>query len=231
MNPSVTTTIRGTKKSFVRATLTTAMIMLMLPQAAITQEAPGKPGKRELLPRAEEIALARSAAPMSLSEDADVYILTETGYELAVQGTNGASCFVSRAYPESLEPFCFDEEGTHTVFPINRYQVERYQQGAGADEVEAEVAAGIQSGKFRLPSRPVMSYMLSSAQDLISDDGRSVGNWQPHLMIYYPYLTAKDLGLKTGATDSSVFVVSEGEALSNILVILEDFVDPVSGGK
>ena len=38
---------------------------------------------------ADEIALARSAAPPSISKDADVLILGAKGYDTAVKGTNG----------------------------------------------------------------------------------------------------------------------------------------------
>ncbi|MGH8335623.1 MAG: hypothetical protein ACRETL_02085, partial [Gammaproteobacteria bacterium] len=39
--------------------------------------------------RSEEIALARSAAPASISSDADVLVLGDRGYETAVKGKNG----------------------------------------------------------------------------------------------------------------------------------------------
>src|SRR5690606_27331967 len=35
---------------------------------------------------------------------------------------------------------------------------------------------------------PVTSYMMSAEQQLISDDGRPVGVWRPHIMIYYPWM-------------------------------------------
>ncbi|UGB44256.1 hypothetical protein LQ772_09580 [Frateuria edaphi] len=47
------------------------------------------PVKAYLMERGEEIALARSAAPASISRDATVLVLTPTGYETAVTGTNG----------------------------------------------------------------------------------------------------------------------------------------------
>ena len=44
-----------------------------------------------------EIALARSAAPPSISADAEVLVLAERGYEVAVKGKNGFVCFVERS--------------------------------------------------------------------------------------------------------------------------------------
>ena len=34
---------------------------------------------------------------------------------------------------------------------------------------------------------------MSREQVLYSDEGRNVGRWHPHLMIYYPHLTSADL--------------------------------------
>ena len=41
-----------------------------------------------------EIALARSAAPASISDGAEVMVLGRTGYKTAVKGTNGFLCIV-----------------------------------------------------------------------------------------------------------------------------------------
>lgn len=47
--------------------------------------------------RSSEIALARSAAPDSISRDAEVLVLGRHGYETAVQGKNGFVCLVERS--------------------------------------------------------------------------------------------------------------------------------------
>src|SRR5690242_80352 len=49
-----------------------------------------------LTPRDAEIALARSAAPESISRDATVLFLGRHGYETAVEGKNGFVCVVER---------------------------------------------------------------------------------------------------------------------------------------
>jgi hypothetical protein len=78
-----------------------------------------EPGPRKLLPRAEEIALARSAAPASVSDSATIYLLTDSGYAVGVKGTSGAACYVSRDWIASIEPHCFDPEGAETILPMN----------------------------------------------------------------------------------------------------------------
>ena len=48
------------------------------------------PVNQYLMPdKNSEIALAASAAPDSISRDAEVLVLTQHGYETAVKGTNG----------------------------------------------------------------------------------------------------------------------------------------------
>ena len=48
--------------------------------------------------RNAEIALARSAAPPSISDGAEVMVLEPKGYTTAVQGTNGFVCIVERSW-------------------------------------------------------------------------------------------------------------------------------------
>ena len=71
-----------------------------------------------------------------------------------------------------------------------------------------------------------MSYMMSPDQVLYSDEGRNVGRWQPHLMIYYPHLSAADLGLAGEPSTAAATVVDEGCAVSNIMIVVKDFAAP-----
>jgi len=49
-----------------------------------------------------EIALARSAAPPSVSNDAEILVLTSHGYQTAVKGKNGFVCLVDRSWQSSI---------------------------------------------------------------------------------------------------------------------------------
>ncbi len=53
--------------------------------------------------RNAEIALARSAAPESISRDAEVMVLGRHGYETAVKGKNGFVCMVERSWTTEIE--------------------------------------------------------------------------------------------------------------------------------
>jgi hypothetical protein len=189
----------------------------------------GRAGKRSLLPAGQEIALARSAAPAGVTDSATVYVFTDQGYVVAARGTNGVACYVSRSWPESLEPHCYDAEGAETIMPMSMRRVELLHQGWSEADVDREIALGLADGRFRLPRRPAMSYMMSGGQVLYNDEGKRVGRWQPHLMIYYPFLTGPDLGL--GATDpSTAILVDPGKPTSNMMIILRTFVEPKRAG-
>lgn len=183
----------------------------------------GQSGSRALLPELEEVALARSAAPAALSDSATVYVLGDSVYTIAVRGTNGAACYVSRDWLQSIEPHCFDAEGAATVLPMAMRRVELLHQGRTTDEADREIAEGLLSGRFRIPARPVVSYMLSGAQRLVSSEGRSVGAWKPHVMIYFPYWTA------AGAVGPEVMMVDAGKPTANLVVVVPTFVQPKSG--
>ncbi len=196
------------------------LVAAALSPAATSGQAP------KLLPRANEIALARSAAPPEVSADASVYVLEPGGYVLAEQGSNGVSCFVDRSQPAAIEPHCFDPEGSRTILPIRFAEAELRAQGRTREEIRAAVREGIESGRFVLPSRPVMSYMLSSAQELYNDEGRAVGAWRPHLMIYVPWLENADIGV-TGTPSAVAPVVSDpGDPLASIVIVVPEFVHP-----
>lgn len=184
----------------------------------------GRSGARALLARDLEIALARSAAPATVSARARIYVLTEQGYQVADSGSTGAACYVSRSWPASLEPHCFDPEGAATILPMEMRRVELLMAGRSPEQVEHEIADGIMAGRYRLPSRPAMSYMMSCAQQLIGDDGTPAGKWRAHLMIYFPYLTEAGVGFASGPDMRAAVVVDPGTPSSNLMIPVHEFI-------
>ena len=76
-----------------------------------------------------EIALARSAAPSSISDGAEVMVLGPKGYTTAVKGINGFLCIVERSWgaatddpefwnPKVRAPICFNPAAARTFVPI-----------------------------------------------------------------------------------------------------------------
>lgn len=189
----------------------------------------GQSGRRALLPREREIALARSAAPPAVSDSATIYVLGASGWEIAVQGSNGVACHVNRSWVASLEPHCYDAEAAVTILPMELRRTELLHQGRSLDSADRDIAEGLAAGRFRLPRRLAMSYMLSAGQQLIGDDGRPVGAWHPHVMIFFPYLTAAELGLGANRDPRAAILVDPGKPTANVMVIVGEFVQPRSG--
>src|SRR5262245_15815398 len=81
------------------------LAVLLLAHQALAQATYPKmaPTEQYLMDRAAETALARSAAPESISRDATVLILGRQGYETAVQGKNGFVCMVGRAWGAAFD--------------------------------------------------------------------------------------------------------------------------------
>ena len=79
--------------------------------------------------RNAEIALARSAAPESISSDAKILVLGWRGYETANEGKNGFVCMVERSWmspfnsaefwnPKVRVPRCFNPAAAQSILPL-----------------------------------------------------------------------------------------------------------------
>jgi len=199
-----------------------------LSQGPASANPPSRSGKRPLMARDVEIALARSAAPPGVSAAATVLVFADTGFIVAEKGTNGVTCVVNRSWPASIEPHCYDREAAETVLPMQMRRLELLHRGLPESDVERVIADGLKSGEFRLPSRPAMTYMMSESQELINNEGAPAGKWRPHLMIYYPYLSNDAVGLPA-TPDMKVGMVSDsGKPTANLMIIMPQFVKVVS---
>ena len=207
--------------------LASAIVALAcIPGVTDAQESadPRRAGKREVLPRGQEIALARSAAPANIGDSATVYLFTDSGFVLAERGTNGAACYVSRSWPTSIEPHCFDAEGAESIMRIHMREVELLHRGLTPGAAQREMAPDIFSGKLRLPSKPALSWMFSAEQKLISDTGQPAGRWRPHIMIYYPYLAPMPGGDGGAPTFPGGMISGAGTSQSSIIIPVSEFV-------
>src|SRR6202041_1655206 len=135
-----------------------------------------------LMDRNAEIALARSAAPESISRDAEVSVLGRHGYETAVKGKNGFVCVVERAWmspfdapqfwnPHLRGPICFNPPAARSILPLTFKRTELVLAGLS----KAQIIEGIKTfDKKELPPLEPggMCYMMSSQGYL----GDSIGH-------------------------------------------------------
>lgn len=204
---------------------------LTLAQAVNAQERPvqsTRAGKRAMLPRETQIALARSAAPASVSDKATILVRTDTGYARAVVGTNGVTCLVEHSWRDSIEPHCYDAEGARTALRSEYRRLQLREAGKSEDVVARTIAKEVASGSLRLPKRLAVSYMMSAGQLLYNDDGKSTGAVPSHLMIYYPNLTNAAVGLGEGFEMQVGMVMDAGHPGSNLVIVMGSSV-PVAG--
>lgn len=213
------------------AAITTALLLGTV--ESMSAQAAGYPSKPVPLPEAQEIAIARSAAPKEVSGDATIYVLRASGPAVARQGTNGFTCIVSRdLHPGSLYPMCFDPEATRTMLPRQLLELRLRFEGKTEAQVKEAVQAAIADRTLPTPSKAAITYMMSPHQVLFSSpdaDGRRVGAWHPHLMIVAPGATAEALGLgPDGMLGDIVMLGPGGESASELVVPVPAWADSTS---
>jgi hypothetical protein len=198
----------------------------LVPAAIAAQPDPPPPSPPMHLSRADEIRYAKSAAPAEISKDAKVWVLENGHYVVAEQGTSSITCVVIRTFPTSFEPQCGDAEAGATVLAIDRFRAEQRIAGKSQDEIKAEVAGGMASGRFRSPRRPALVYMQSSSQVLTDGKGTTRSRFMPHLMMYYPFLNSSSMGIIASNSVDVPGVVKEDTPMSALVVVTRDWVDP-----
>jgi hypothetical protein len=146
----------------------------------------GQGGEVILLPRDLEMRLAVNALPKELRDGTAVLALESAGYAKARHGTNPFTCIVSRR-GGNFYPVCFDEEGARTILPAFADDAVLRLKGLAEEEIERQLAAGFESGRYRPPSRPGIAYMLSPATYMLNSG--KLTRTPPHTMFYAPFLT------------------------------------------
>lgn len=191
--------------------------------------------------RAEEIALARSAAPAQVADGARVLVLGPSGHETAVEGSNGFTCVVMRGwgspsfvggkrYPDFWNvrvraPICFNPAGVETALPVYLAKTELALAGKTFDELLAEVSRRYGDGVLQVPAPGTMAYMMSPRQYL----GDAAGHFKPHLMLYVPYAKAGEWSGDRPVGDAFVGA-DEGSPQAIVIVPLPRWSDGTPAG-
>ncbi|MGA9853789.1 MAG: hypothetical protein WBR29_00730 [Gammaproteobacteria bacterium] len=143
--------------------------------------------------KTQEIALARSAAPASISDHAEVLVLGKHGYDIAVKGTNGFVCLVVRSWDNDFEksgfwnpkmraPYCDNAAAARSVLPRYLTRTKWILAGVSKTEIQNRETAELQAGTLKAPEPGSICYMMSK-QQYLNDQGKS---WRPHVMFYLP---------------------------------------------
>jgi hypothetical protein len=182
------------------------------------------PLEQYLMERDAEIALARSAAPESISHDADVMVLGRHGYETAVKGKNGFVCMVERSWsapindpnfwnPKLRGPICFNPPGARFNLPLTIKRTELVLAGRSEAQIFEAMEAAFDKKELPSPEPDAMCYMLSK-QGYLSDDA---GHWHPHLMFFVPLTEPEAWG--AGLAGSPVIAFKDTQERHTVFMI------------
>jgi hypothetical protein len=180
--------------------------------------------------RAAEIALARSAAPESISRDAEVMILGRHGFETAVKGKNGFVCAVGRSWTSTVDaefwnpkvrvPACVNAAAARSYLLRVTKETEWGLAGRTPAQMNEAIAAAI-ARKELPPMEPgAMCYMMSKE----GYGGDSVPHWPSHLMFFYSGTDLASWG--ANLPGSPVIGVSDSvEHLTQFVVVVQRWSD------
>jgi hypothetical protein len=171
-----------------------------------------------------EIALARSAAPASISDAAEVMVLRREGYATAVKGKNGFLCIVERSWgagtnepefwnPKVRGPICFNPAGARTFAPIYLMKTKLVLAGKSKAEIVQATATAMDKKELPALEPAAMCYMMAK-QQYLSDAGT---NWHPHVMFFVAGNATKSWG--AGLPGSPVMAADDPEERATIFMV------------
>jgi hypothetical protein len=174
---------------------------------------------------ADEIALARSAAPPSISADAEILVLGPHGYETAVKGKNGFVCFVQRSWaagldfpafwnPKLLGPNCFNAPAARTELQQYLKRTEWVLAGATKEQLIEKTRAAVADHTFKDPEPGSFSFMLSK-NGVVGPDAS--GPWLPHVMMFVPHGQA---ALWAAGVEGSPILGQEGSDIESTVLYI-----------
>jgi len=205
-------------KRTIRITSFMLLAMLGASQQALSQDAKKAeaaapypkmaPIDQYLMDRDAEIALARSAAPASISRDATILVLGRKGYEKAVEGKNGFVCLVGRSWsgpfdwPEFWNPKikaadCLNPQAARSLVPVFYLRAKMTMAGHSKAEMLSALTAAYANKQLPELESGAMDYMMSKSSYLTDEGDHNM----PHLM-FDTLVQDKDWG--AGAEGSPV---------------------------
>jgi hypothetical protein len=174
-----------------------------------------------------EIALARSAAPASISDAAEVMVLGREGYKTAVKGTNGFLCIVERSWgqgtdeaefwnPKMRAPHCFNAQAAKSFALIYLMKTRLVLAGKSKAEIAQAITTGLDSKELPPLEPGAMAYMMSR-QQYLNDQGKA---WRSHAMFFSPGDMTKSWA--TNDPNSPVMAANDPQERVTILFVMAD---------
>ena len=177
-----------------------------------------------------EIALARSAAPESISRDAEVLVLGRHGFETAVKGKNGFVCIVERSWtsaadpdfwnPKVRTPICYNAAAARSVLLRNMKRTDLILAGRTQAQTDDTIVAAVDKKELPAMEPGAMCYMMSKQ----GYGGDSVAHWPSHLMFYFSQTDPATWG--ADLPGSPIFAMSDArEHLTEFVIVVQRWSD------
>jgi hypothetical protein len=195
------------------------------------------PISQYLMTESDEVALARTAAPASISGDATIVVLKEHGYETVVKGKNGFVCIVERSWmaqwdfpefwnPKMRGPICFNPPAVRSVLPFTYKRTDMILSGLSKAQVTERLKQVVAKKEVPALEPGAMCYMMSPNANL----GDTNGHWHPHLMFYGPRSDGTDWGADLARSPVLLNPQFQGspESLATYMVVVDRWSDGTS---
>ncbi|MEP6991871.1 MAG: hypothetical protein ABJA80_13150 [bacterium] len=171
------------------------------------------PVEQYLMDRTAEVALARTAAPASISRHAEIMVLGRRGFETAIKGMNGFVCIVDRSWssapdpdfwnPKVRVPMCDNAPAARSHLLRITRRAELILAGRTKAQTDETIAAAVGTKELPAMEAGAMSYMMSK-HGYAGDSGK---HWPSHIMLFYSQTDPAIWG--AGLPDSPVFAVND----------------------
>jgi hypothetical protein len=148
-------------------------------------------GQYLMADQSTEIALARSAAPESISHDADVMVLGRHGFVTAAKGKNGFVCIVGRSWtsapdadfwnPKVRVPMCVNAPAARSYLLRVTKETGWILAGQTKASLTETIASAIEKKELPPMEPRAMCYMMSKQ----GFGGDTTPHWPSHLMFFY----------------------------------------------
>jgi hypothetical protein len=177
-----------------------------------------------------EIALARSAAPESISRDADVLILGRRGFETAVNGKNGFVCIVGRSWTSAADadfadakvrvPMCVNAAAARSYLLRITRITDLMLAGRTKDQMEKTVLAAIEKKELPPMESGAMCYMMGKP----GYGGATAPHWPPHLMFFFSDIDPSAWGANV-AGSPVIAIAAPAEHLTQFVIPTQQWSD------
>jgi hypothetical protein len=176
--------------------------------------------------KADEMALALTAAPRSITSNATIMTLGRRGYDLARKGNNGFVCMIERSWATNVsdsefwnvrvrQPACYNPVAVRSILPTYLERTRWVLAGASISQIEARTRTAVARGHIRPPEPGTLIYMMSKQGylgDVLSKHPH------PHLMFFLPKRGPEALG--ANLTGVPIFSVDGEEQPFSIFFVL-----------